>query len=298
MSAHIRSNVVGYVALFFVFTGGAYAITLQKNSVGSKQIKTGAVRSEDVADNGLTGADVDEASLSLPQGPQGPQGAQGAQGATGPQGPAGSPDSAAQVLDKVLTVDGAGSGIDADTVDGKQADEFLGATANAGGDLTGSYPDPQLAPNSVGANEIVDGTVQGELDLTTLRQLGFGAGDTVGGAATDNVMFTSPGGQQLIARCDQPTPGNVGASVVYKTVGTSQTSAVDSTANGGVNDQTIAHGVEAKLAEIAASAGTHSVTGSWSVFTSTNGNLSGQVSLATNTGAFSPCHFSVLLIVD
>lgn len=37
---HLRSNVVGYVALFLALTAGAYAAGLPKNSVKSKQIKT------------------------------------------------------------------------------------------------------------------------------------------------------------------------------------------------------------------------------------------------------------------
>lgn len=43
---HIRSNGVGYVALFFALCGGAYA--LDANSVGSKQIKDGKVKAVDV----------------------------------------------------------------------------------------------------------------------------------------------------------------------------------------------------------------------------------------------------------
>ena len=68
-----------------------------------------------------------------PQGPIGPKGDTGATGATGPQGPMGpqgpagtdgSPDTAAQVRSKLLTVDGSGSGIDADYVDGYHASSF------------------------------------------------------------------------------------------------------------------------------------------------------------------------------
>jgi hypothetical protein len=63
-------------------------------------------------------------------GPTGPAGPTGATGATGATGPAGSPDTAAQVLTKIKTVDGSGSGLDADTVDGLQAASFLRSDAS------------------------------------------------------------------------------------------------------------------------------------------------------------------------
>jgi hypothetical protein len=53
-----------------------------------------------------------------PQGLPGDAGPQGPQGPTGPQGDAGSPDTPSQVLAKLQTVDGAGSGLDADLLDG------------------------------------------------------------------------------------------------------------------------------------------------------------------------------------
>ena len=53
-----------------------------------------------------------------PAGPAGPRGEQGDPGADG------SPDTAQQVLDKLLTVDGTSSGLDADTVQGIDPEEF------------------------------------------------------------------------------------------------------------------------------------------------------------------------------
>jgi hypothetical protein len=51
--------VVALIALFVALTGVGYAVTeLPENSVRSKQIKNGQVRSVDVADNGLTAAKV------------------------------------------------------------------------------------------------------------------------------------------------------------------------------------------------------------------------------------------------
>ena len=84
-------------------------------------------------DPGADGADgaTGATGATGPEGPQGPQGIQGPQGVsgspgpqgeTGPQGPPGadgSPDTAAQVLAKLVTVDGAGSGLDADLLDGQ-----------------------------------------------------------------------------------------------------------------------------------------------------------------------------------
>jgi hypothetical protein len=75
--------------LFIALGGSAYAATAAKNTVTSKSIKPGAVKSTDVQDNGIQGIDVNEASLDfagLPQlaGPAGPTGPKGSTGATGP----------------------------------------------------------------------------------------------------------------------------------------------------------------------------------------------------------------------
>jgi hypothetical protein len=70
-----------------------------------------------------------------PQGVQGPQGDTGAQGPVGPTGPAGadgSPDTPAQVLAKLITVDGAGSALDADLLDGQNGTFYLDRTNHTG----------------------------------------------------------------------------------------------------------------------------------------------------------------------
>lgn len=60
-----------------------------------------------------------------PQGVPGPQGAPGPQGLQGPAGTSGSPDTPPQVLSKLLTVDGDGSGLDASLLDGNDSTAFL-----------------------------------------------------------------------------------------------------------------------------------------------------------------------------
>jgi hypothetical protein len=74
------SNAVALLALFVALGGSAYAATqLPKNSVGSKQIKEGAV----------SPAKLSRASKSTLTGATGPQGPAGKEGAAGKEGPPG-----------------------------------------------------------------------------------------------------------------------------------------------------------------------------------------------------------------
>src|SRR5215208_6775779 len=68
------ANLVSTIALFIALGGGAYAVSAaQKNSVVSKSIKNGQVKTKDLAadavdgtkvvDGSLTGDDVDETTL-------------------------------------------------------------------------------------------------------------------------------------------------------------------------------------------------------------------------------------------
>jgi hypothetical protein len=52
--AHLRNNVVGYVALFLALCGGAYAAGLSRDSVRSKHIQDGQVKTPDLADSAVT----------------------------------------------------------------------------------------------------------------------------------------------------------------------------------------------------------------------------------------------------
>ena len=86
------ANVMSVTAVFIALGGGAYAVTVAKNTVKSKSIKDGAIKGKDVGANTLTGVNVNEGTLTLPPGPTGPRGLTGETGpagATGPTGPAG-----------------------------------------------------------------------------------------------------------------------------------------------------------------------------------------------------------------
>ena len=65
--------------------------------------------------------------LQGPTGPQGPQGIQGLKGDKGDPGEDGTAITAAQILTKLKTVDGSGSGIDADKLDGHDISYFATA---------------------------------------------------------------------------------------------------------------------------------------------------------------------------
>ena len=120
------ANVMSTIAVFFSLAGASWAATaLPRNSVGTSQIKRNAVTGVKVKDGSLDAADF--RAGSLPAGANGAAGAKGdpgakgdagAKGDTGDTGASGSPDTAGQVLAKLLTVDGPGSGLDADLVDG------------------------------------------------------------------------------------------------------------------------------------------------------------------------------------
>jgi hypothetical protein len=80
---------IALVALFVALGGTGYAaLNIANNSIGTKQLKRGAVKNPDLAANSVTGAKVKRRSLdssdfkanSLPRGPQGAQGPSGAAG--------------------------------------------------------------------------------------------------------------------------------------------------------------------------------------------------------------------------
>src|SRR5207237_10103319 len=81
---HLRRNVIAYAALFVALGGTSYAATkLAPNSVGTRQLKNGAVTGAKVKAHSLVANGFNTGQLQA--------GAQGPVGAPGPAGPAGTP---------------------------------------------------------------------------------------------------------------------------------------------------------------------------------------------------------------
>lgn len=78
--AHIKANVIAYLALFVALGGTSYAaIKLPRNSVGNKQLRSNAVTSGKVRNGSLRLSDFQSGALKRgPRGPQGPAGPAGA----------------------------------------------------------------------------------------------------------------------------------------------------------------------------------------------------------------------------
>jgi hypothetical protein len=65
LRSHVRSNAVGYVALFIALSGSAYAATLApSNSVNSASIIDGQVKTRDLASNAVSRSKVKDGSIS------------------------------------------------------------------------------------------------------------------------------------------------------------------------------------------------------------------------------------------
>jgi hypothetical protein len=78
------ANVVATLALFIALGGTSYAaLKLPKNSVGSTQIKTGAVHTGEIANRTIRLGDMSLSARASLRGQTGAQGAQGAQGQPG-----------------------------------------------------------------------------------------------------------------------------------------------------------------------------------------------------------------------
>ena len=160
------------------------------------------MRSVDVAYAGLTGTDIDESTLNVSgtAGPRGATGAQGPQGATGAAGANGSPDTGAEILAKLLGVDGLGSSLDADTLDGQSSNAFAadGHTHTGATIVDGTIANADISPTAAIAESklatqmgVMTGRVN-NLDAAGPPVFGAVSGITDATATETNVSTLAP----------------------------------------------------------------------------------------------------------
>lgn len=141
---HFRSNVVGYVALFLAVTlAPAYAASVKNNSIKSKHIKNGQVKTADLGANAVRSGKIADGQVN-----------------------------GSDVADDSLT----GADIDESTLAGVGGPP----TGNAGGALSGSYPNPDLGTNAVGIGALDPDVFVNDLGADDLGVQGFGQNQYVG----------------------------------------------------------------------------------------------------------------------
>jgi len=112
------ANVMATIAVFIAMGGGAYALTIPKNSVGATQIKRNAVRASEIKRGAVTSAKVRDRSLLTKDFKQGqlPKGDKGDRGDKGDPGASSAPAAVTVRVGGLLTAGANGSG--AGCVDG------------------------------------------------------------------------------------------------------------------------------------------------------------------------------------
>jgi hypothetical protein len=179
IAAHLRAQWAGLLALFLVIAGGtAYAA----NTIASGDIIDGEVKAPDIAANAINSMKIANGQVTEADIGQGAVGnAELKDNAVSTQkianGQVTEADIAAAAIanaelkgdavttQKVQNETLLGNDVQNNTLKGADIDEStlsnIGGGGPAGGDLTGSYPNPQIGPNAVGEPEVEDQSLTG-----------------------------------------------------------------------------------------------------------------------------------------
>jgi hypothetical protein len=178
------ANVMASIAVFLALGGGAYALTVPRNSVGTRELKRNAVTSSKIRARAVTSAKVRDRSLlardfkggELPRGPAGPAGAAGPRGAPGPQGPQGPAGPITGMLPSGVTLRGAYGIAARSTANSVQAaisftlglpsdpvTHYVPIVGPAPAQCPGTVNDPQALPGNLCVYENVANGVTGVL---------------------------------------------------------------------------------------------------------------------------------------
>jgi hypothetical protein len=158
--------VVACLALFVALGGTAIAAA---PLITGKQIKNGSVTGLDLKNNSVKGADVLESSL-----------------APVPAAATAATANTANAANTANTANAAASAANADQLDGKDSTQFLGTGATAGGDLTGTYPNPALKDAAVtGAKVATSAIGTAHVGANALEVIEDTDAEVVASASTD-----------------------------------------------------------------------------------------------------------------
>ena len=154
------ATAIALVALFISLTGSALAAQLAVNSVKSKHIKNGQVKTADLGPGAVSAAKLKPGSVT---------------GTAVADGTLGGADIGDNSLSGTDVGDNSLSGADIDESSLSVQGDGAG-TGTAGGDLSGNYPAPLIAPGAVDGATVENGTLtgddldEGSLDATVLQR--------------------------------------------------------------------------------------------------------------------------------
>jgi hypothetical protein len=190
---HLRRNAVAYAALFVALGGTSYAaIKLPPNSVGTRQLKRGAVTASKVKRHSLLASNFKAGQLrGGAPGPTGPQGPAGRDGASGKNGQNGAPGLDGRTVLNGLGAPPDGSGSPGDFYIDVAAHKIYGPKSSGTSGAWGSGTDlvgPQGDPGTPGAATIT-GRINGVASATgTSPVITYGA---VSGVSADTGTLSS-----------------------------------------------------------------------------------------------------------